>query len=590
MARLRKWTGENMITKLTLRNFKSIQDQTYEFTNFDLLVGRNNSGKSTVLQALAIWQFCMDEFHRATRSGTTGTRILLPEFTALPLPEFNLLWHEKTDRKNVPFKKEGKTKYSPQLLLIEIDVEWLLPKNEKQNYCVRLRYESPQAIYAIPDEGGWKKFRTLDEESLLPRIAYVPPFSGLEPVEEWRDAGPIRKQVGKAQPGSVLRNLLVRVLGPQQTNGVETVSEKDALNVDDWKELTEAVHRWFSVDLQKPVYRSGATKIECEYKYKKKTYDLISGGSGFHQALTLLAFLYGYKPTTILLDEPDAHLHVNLQREILDFFKDQTSKRGIQFLIATHAEEFARGVDSRQIVSLLSGSPTRPEDKNKVVVAMADVSNVEVSQLLNSPFILYLEGETDERILRAWARTLGFEDLFLKCCIRTMGGGSKSQMKEAADRHFGGLTQYVKGVRKLMLFDYDSDEAAFHPPADNPALFEWKRKNIENYLFIPDAWIQAATGGELFHDAAAQTIKKFFKSENLNLPEGEQWRTLQTNIFKVLDGKKLLFDAEESLFNNVRKCQTPVILPREKVASSMKKEEMHQDIFNFFEKLRLFTA
>ena len=94
-----------MITKLTLRNFKSIKDQTYEFTNFDLIVGRNNSGKSTVLQALAIWQFCIDEFHRATRSGTTGTRILLPEFTALPLPEFNLLWHEKTDRKNVPIKK-----------------------------------------------------------------------------------------------------------------------------------------------------------------------------------------------------------------------------------------------------------------------------------------------------------------------------------------------------------------------------------------------------------------------------------------------------------------------------------------------------
>ena len=37
-----------MITKLTLRNFKSVGEQVYEFTRFDLLVGRNNSGKSTV--------------------------------------------------------------------------------------------------------------------------------------------------------------------------------------------------------------------------------------------------------------------------------------------------------------------------------------------------------------------------------------------------------------------------------------------------------------------------------------------------------------------------------------------------------------
>lgn len=42
-----------MITKLTLKNFKSVGEQVYEFSTFDLLVGRNNSGKSTVLQALA---------------------------------------------------------------------------------------------------------------------------------------------------------------------------------------------------------------------------------------------------------------------------------------------------------------------------------------------------------------------------------------------------------------------------------------------------------------------------------------------------------------------------------------------------------
>jgi AAA15 family ATPase/GTPase len=42
-----------MITHLTLRNFKSVHEEQYDFTTFDLLVGWNNSGKSTVLQALA---------------------------------------------------------------------------------------------------------------------------------------------------------------------------------------------------------------------------------------------------------------------------------------------------------------------------------------------------------------------------------------------------------------------------------------------------------------------------------------------------------------------------------------------------------
>ena len=59
-------------------------EQVYDFTRFDLLVGRNKSGKTTVLQAMAIWQFCVDEFHRSKRTGNTGIQVVLPNFTALP--------------------------------------------------------------------------------------------------------------------------------------------------------------------------------------------------------------------------------------------------------------------------------------------------------------------------------------------------------------------------------------------------------------------------------------------------------------------------------------------------------------------------
>ena len=88
-----------MITQLTLRNFKSVNEETYSFSKLDLLVGRNNSGKSTILQALSIWQFCLSEFHRAKRGGKTGKQFVLPNFTALPVPEFNLLWKERTERR-----------------------------------------------------------------------------------------------------------------------------------------------------------------------------------------------------------------------------------------------------------------------------------------------------------------------------------------------------------------------------------------------------------------------------------------------------------------------------------------------------------
>lgn len=80
-----------MITKLTIKNFKRIQQEEFSFNQFELLVGANNSGKSTVLQAMAIWQYCIEIFRQSKRIGGRGIQVVLPNFTALPLPEFVLV-------------------------------------------------------------------------------------------------------------------------------------------------------------------------------------------------------------------------------------------------------------------------------------------------------------------------------------------------------------------------------------------------------------------------------------------------------------------------------------------------------------------
>ena len=582
-----------MITKLTLRNFKSVGEQVYEFTPFDLLVGRNNSGKSTVLQAMAIWQFCVDEFHRSRRTGTTGIQIVLPNFTALPLPEFILLWKDRTDRAYPLDAESGKKKQ--EFILIEILLEWQDAAGKTDSFGVELRYHSPQTIYAIP-AGGWARFRDAEKSENLPKIAYVPPFSGLEPSEKWLDISPMRQQVGKGQPGSVLRNLLLRVSASWQR---DAGSERPAAPVkpSDWEELAQVVERWFGVKISPPRYES--TKdvfINVEYQQAGRSYDIISGGSGFHQTLTLLAFLFGYRPTTILLDEPDAHLHVNLQREILDYFKRKSKDLGTQFLIATHAEEFARGVDASQIVSLLNRVPKRVDSTPAVLHAMSEVSNEEVTRLTGSPHILYVEGETDERILRAWAAACGAEAAIDKVCFKAMKGGGKANMKERADQHYAALQNIIPNVTRMMLFDYDDAKKAFHPSAGNPALFEWKRKNIENYLLVPDAWRRAALSrlrlaeDDLFAQPTLAAIDGFFRDENLTLPPGRTWRNVSANIFAVVDGKKLLFENPNSLFQRLKAGDPPLQLLREEVALLMRPDEVHDDVHDFFGKLKMATG
>jgi hypothetical protein len=97
-----------------------------------------------------------------------------------------------------------------------------------------------------------------------------------------------------------------------------------------------------------------------------------------------------------------------------------------------------------------------------------------------------------------------------------MAGGGKANMKARADEHFSALKEIIPAVKRMMLFDYDDADSAFHPAQDNPALAEWRRKNIENYLLVPDAWKRAVlkeTGrdnADLFTTPLLQTVDRFF--------------------------------------------------------------------------------
>ena len=131
---------------------------------------------------------------------------------------------------------------------------------------------------------------SLRAEGDLPIIAYVPPFSGLEPTEKSLDVSPIRQQVGKGQPGSVLRNLLLRVC-PSPPRGQDGRITKGYTPPAEWQELAGIIERWFSVKIREPKYDSAKdVYITVEYRQNGKDYDIISGGSGFHQDIDIACF------------------------------------------------------------------------------------------------------------------------------------------------------------------------------------------------------------------------------------------------------------------------------------------------------------
>ncbi len=552
------------IEKLTVENFKKIKSQTYDLGQFDLLVGGNNSGKSSILQAIAIWQYCIDEFRRSPHKARQNwVQCVLPNFSVLPIPHFNLLWNERNHSELTPRHQRQRR----DQIHIKITLYWLYDNGEKGNLGLEIQFQANQSILARPI-GDWQNFRIIENKG-FPRIVYVPPFSGLEPTESFYDDGKMQLFVGKAQPGSVLRNLLLRA------------QEHSAEN---WNNIVKVIQDWFHVDLLTPEYERGKSiDIIVNYKIENILYDIIAGGSGFHQILTLLAFLYGYqKVDAILLDEPDAHLHVNLQRQILDFFRRQANT---QFFIASHAEEFIKRVESNMILSLLSSEPKRlTVDKRNLIDALSNVENMTIVETARSPYILYVEGEDDQRILAGWAEVLGKKDILDKFHFEIMGGGDKKTMETNAEEHIKAIRQFNPSVKYLTLFDYD-DESSYHPHKQNANTYEWKRRNIDNYLLVPDVWKRIAEK-ELISETekVCQLIDVFFNGQNLSLPTNSNWKTVKANIFEIINGKKILFEQEDSLFYQIEG-QFGKKINRSTLALSMKMEELHEDIVTFFEKL-----
>jgi hypothetical protein len=98
-----------------------------------------------------------------------------------------------------------------EYILISISVEW--PRADGYyrllsglNFGIIRHRRSTQSRWKVG-----RPSNACNDAGDLPKIAYVPPFSGLEPTEKWMDVSPIRQQIGKGQPGGVLRNLLLQV-------------------------------------------------------------------------------------------------------------------------------------------------------------------------------------------------------------------------------------------------------------------------------------------------------------------------------------------------------------------------------------------
>jgi len=88
-----------MLTRLRIRNFKRFDDVDIELGQAVVLIGPNNSGKTTALQALALWDIGVRRWNekrkgKASPEKRPGVTINRRDLISIPVPDANLLWRD----------------------------------------------------------------------------------------------------------------------------------------------------------------------------------------------------------------------------------------------------------------------------------------------------------------------------------------------------------------------------------------------------------------------------------------------------------------------------------------------------------------
>ncbi|MFZ4396037.1 MAG: ATP-dependent nuclease [Kiritimatiellia bacterium] len=500
-----------MITKVITHYFKRFVQQEFPLEPLTLLAGPNNCGKSTLLQAVMVWNLAMQRWIEKKGPGSgskakgAGAPITRQEFSALPLPSMDQLW---TDTHTSLRKDEGKQGAPRPMIII---LEGKGSDGAVWRFGFEFRYSGPEQIHVKPVA---EHLADLDIARQEVSVIYVPPFSGIG-VNETRYDRPYQDMlVGQGKGGDILRNLLLEV------------SQK--ATDDDWMQLERIIEEGFQYRLLRPVY-GGAPYITCQYLKKIPSgrnlgglapLDISTTGSGFHQLLLILAFMFAHPSSLILLDEPDAHLHVLLQKQLYDILRTLCNERKGQLVIATHSEVLIDTTNPSQIVSFYrEPHPLATEsDRDQVREALKRATSLELLLAESARGIVYLEGNTDFDLLKAWAEVL---DHPLKGWFKSLPFWHNNQgrnPKEARDHYFS-LKAVRPDLRAVLILDGDNRAMPDRGSSvDSFTILRWERYESESYLLHPTALERfiVARKGELFANAALSYLREqippaFFK-------------------------------------------------------------------------------
>lgn len=492
-----------------------------------------------------------------------GLGMSAEDFLPLAVPSLNHLWTNLKTQLSPTEKKEWEDQFPGYIL--RISCIWDYKDEVNKRLEIGLSLVNDRLFIRVTSSN-------IQEGDYIPTVVYLPTFAGVLPKENKVTIAERRALLGRGMAGSVLRNMVYDLYVKDQKIKKELLETKKKFSTSDrekytkdspLQKLNKDLRDVFSTELEIDpfseefntmlrVYERKGKKNEKDVfepfpKSKYTPRDIISQGSGFLQWLSIFCILYGQKVDVLLLDEPDAHLHASLQRELLIRLQQYVSVNSIQILISTHSVEMIKLAELQDIFSMeLRKYLAEEASRVSVLSGIGSEYFPRLDLLKRYKRVVFIENESDKKILSTLAKKCN-----IPFCTDVVFWPTTD--KHDTRRHlFDELKKIIPELKGISLRDRDMDEPdiigeglvykGISLPIDSDLkLLEWRRKNIESYLLCPKAIALAS------RKTSEEIIQFFSEKHALSISEDGFIEEEPPQAIKYLDGKKIFTSADIGL-------------------------------------------
>jgi hypothetical protein len=447
-----------MLRELRLRNFRCFSDQTVTFRRATVVVGRNNAGKSTIVEALNLVAAVVN---RRSATFTVAPHWLeLSRFQRVIAPRIS---HLNLNLSTV-FHRYG-------------DPPAEITASFENGATIRVFVGREDTVYAtLRAKKDWVTSSGQFAALGIPWVYVLP------------QVGPVQSEETLLTDAYVSDNLYSRLSSRHFRNQILRCPSAFA----DFKQLAEAT--WHGLRVE-PVEKIRAKDTPLSMLVQDGDFVAEVGwmGHGLQMWLQTIWFVSRTPITaTVVLDEPDVYMHPDLQRKLFRLVKG----RFAQAIVATHSVEIMAEADPGEILIVdkrlrRSGFANTEPAVQMLIDRLGGIHNVHLARLWNARKVLLLEGE-DLGLLRCFHELIfpasetpldGLPNL----SIGGWGGWSYAIGSSMALRNAVG-----DEIVSYCILDSDYHTAAqkcdrYREAEDRRIrLHIWLFKELENYLLHPD--------------------------------------------------------------------------------------------------------